>query len=609
MFPRFAAILCLIAISIQPLWAEKRWAIKSVEITAQVDSAGYMAIAEKRTYQFWGKFSYAFYDLSLDGLLDVDRVQMLEDGEAYQPGTEKTPGTFFVERESEKISIRWQFREGGGRAADRGSIREFTLRFRVLGAVRVHRDVAELYYKFVGAGWDRSSEKVRATIQLPQIVETEEVRVWAHGPLHGSVSRQPDSVVNLSIDYLPRREFFEARAVFPKPAVAAAPAILRDEREALPEILQQEAEWAEAANQQREEAAAHEKWQAANREKYASWLWLGLGAGIVFFFYMYQRHGRSLRRRRDSMSVAAPTDMPPAVANYFANAHHLSGGALLATLFDLAARGYLQLREEKTVSRFLGFSSTKWEAEIIFEEEKLRLAPSELLPYERQLLEFLRTDLAHNNRRLGFAEIRKQPSKFRRFFEKWKKAVALQAGNPKLYDRPSIRASLITFGFWLLIITANAFAVYAMGEPAIPFPVISIILAPLAFVILRYDRETAEKLDRLHAFRRYLKRFPQAHQKYGAPWQQADNLLVYATALNLAGAQIRPLVDAINQQRGEIAFPWFIYSGGEASTSIGAAMASMVDVAGTALSSTSGAGGGAAAGGGGGAGGSGGGAG
>jgi uncharacterized membrane protein len=609
MLSRFVAILCLIAISAQPLLAEKKWAIKNVEITAQVDSAGYMAIEEKRTYQFGGKFSYAFYDLSLAGLLDVDHVQVLEDGEAYQPSTEKTPGTFFVERESEKISIRWQFREPGGRAADRSKIREFTLRFRVLGAVRVHRDVAELYYKFIGTGWDRASEKVRVTIQLPKMDGNEEVRGWAHGPLHGYLSRQPNGVVNLSIDYLPRRQFFEARVVFPKQAVAAAAATLRDERDALPEILQQEAQWAEAANQRREKAAAHEKWQAANREKYASWLWLGLAAGIVFSFYMYQRYGRSLRRRPEAMSADVPTDMPPAVANYILNAHQLSGGALLATLFDLASRGYLQLREEKSASRFLGFSSTKWAGEIVFDEDKLRFAPSELLPYEQQLLKFLRIELAQNNPRLSFAEIKKQPSKFRRFFEKWKKAVALQAGKPKLYDRASIRASLIACGFWLLIIIANAFGIHAMGETATPFFVVSFILAPLSFVILRYDRETAAKLDRLHAFRRYLKRFSQTHQKYGAPWQQVDSLLVYATALNLSGAQIRPLVDAINQHHGAAAFPWFIYSSGDATTGIGAAMAAMVDVAGTAMSSASGAGGGTAGGGGGGAGGSGGGAG
>lgn len=264
MLPRFIAALCLIAISTQPLLAKKKWAIKNVDITAQVDSAGYMTIAEKRAYLFQGKFSYAFYDLSLSGLLGVDQVEVFEDGVPYQQSTEKTPGTFFVERESKKISIRWQFKENGGRAAGEGLIREFTLRFRVLGAVRVHGDVAELYYKFVGSGWDRASEKVRVNIQLPQGVNQEQVRAWAHGPLHGEISRRPGGV-NLSIDYLPRRQFFEARVVFPKTAVAAAPAILRDDREALPEILRQETQWADAANQKRAEAAAREKWRAANR--------------------------------------------------------------------------------------------------------------------------------------------------------------------------------------------------------------------------------------------------------------------------------------------------------------------------------------------------------
>jgi uncharacterized membrane protein len=451
--------------------------------------------------------------------------------------------------------------------------------------------------------------KVRASIQLPGDILQHDLHVWAHGPLRGYIERQVNGIVTMSIDHLLRRQFFEARIVFPKQAVAAAAPLLRDDREALPEILRQEAHWAEAANQERETAAARPQWQAANRDKYFSWLWIAIAAGIAVSFYLYQQYGRSLRRRQKTIDSAIPADMPPAVASYVINTHHLSGAALLATLFDLAGRGYLQLRQEQSVSRFLGLTLTSQEATISFDEEKLRFGAAELLPYERQLLEFLRTDLAQNRHQLNFTEIKKQTSKFQRFFGKWKKAVAQQAGNPKLYDAASIRASLITFGIWVIIIAANAWGIYAMGEAVLPFLITSIVVAPLSFLILRYDWETAQKLDRLEAFRRYLKRFPQTYQKYGTDWPNADKLLTYATALGLSGAQIKPLVEAINHERGNGAFAWFVISGDSSTSSIGPAMAAVVEAASTALSSASGAGGGASAGGGGGAGGSGGGAG
>ncbi len=604
---RFFAILSLFVI-IQPASAEKRWSIQSVDIVARVDSAGYMMIEEKRAYKFHGKFSYAYYDLALDGLLDVDYIQVLEDGEPYQLSDERTPGTFLIERDSKKIHLRWQFR-GEARHVS-GDIREFTLRFRVLGAVRVHRDVAELYYKFVGAGWDRASEKVRVTIQLPQEIHRDELRAWAHGPLHGNLVLQSGNLVEMSIDHLPRRQFWEGRVIFPAHYVSAAAPALRDDRNAAPAILAQETHWAEEANRQREEAVAHRQWQEANRAQYFSWLWLGLAAGILFFLYMYQRFGRSLRNPEKRINSEPPAEMPPALANYTWHSHHLNGGALLATLFDLARRNFLRVQQKsETAKNWLGFSSTKQEVAIIFDEEKIRFSAGELLPYERELLEFLQTDLAQNRGQLGLEEIKKQARKFHRFFSRWKKAVAQQAGKPKLYEAASVRASVITFSAWLILTAANVFAIRAMGDAAIPFAIVSLGLAPFSFFILRYTSENAKKRDRLQAFRDYLKRFPKTPKQHGATWQQVDQLLIYAVALGFTGAQTKPLLQALERERGDAVFPWFLYTGSSSTTGFSSTIASMVDAVGSTMSSASGAGGGASAGGGGGAGGSGGGAG
>ena len=605
---RFLRILCLLLIAAQPAFAEKKWSIQNVDITARVDSAGYMTVEEKRAYQFWGKFSYAYYDLALAGLLEVDQIQILENGEPYQLSDEKTPGTFLIERDDEKVHLRWQFRGETKHAS--GDVREFTLRFRVLGAVRVHRDVAELYYKFVGTGWDRASESVRVAIRLPQEIRNDELKVWAHGPLHGNIALPSGKLVVLSIDLLPRRQFWEARVIFPAQYISAAAPAWRDDREALPEILSQETRWAEEANHRRAEAAAHRRRQEANRAQYFSWLWLGMAAGLIFSFYMYQRFGRSLRNPQTQISSDPPLDMPPAVANYIWSGHQPGSGALLATLFDLASRNYLRLQQKSEVNKsWLGFSSTKQEATIFFDEDKWRFGAAELLPYERQLLEFLRTDLAQNRRQLGLEEIKKQSTKFHRFFSQWKKAVAQQAGKPRLYDAASIRASVIALLVWVIIGAVNVFAIQAMGDAALPFAIVAFCLAPFSFFILRYDREAAKQLDRLQSFQNYLKRFPQNYQRYGADWQQVDKFLVYAAALGLSGAQIKPLVEVVERERGGGVYPWFIYHNSNAAAGISSAMASMIDAVGTTMSSASGTGGGAYTGGGGGSGGSGGGAG
>ncbi len=601
----FFCPLFLIAFSAS---AEKRWTIQDVAITARVDSAGYMTIEEKRAYRFWGKFSYAFYELPLAGLLEVDQIQVSEDGETYLLSDDKTPGTFFVERNDEKLKIRWQFRDEPHRAS--GALREFTLRFRVLGAVRVHRDVAELYYKFVGKGWDRASERVRVAIELPPEIRREELKAWAHGPLHGEIAVESGSRIEMPVDYLPRRQFWEARAIFPASYVMAAPATIRDDRDAAAEILQQESRWAEAANRKRAEAAAKLQWQESNRAKYFSYLWLLPAVGIVFFLYMYQRFGRSFRYSEKRIISQPPTDMPPAVANYVFYSHQLNGGALLATLFDLAARNFVRVQHSKTETpNWFGATSTKQEVTIFFEEEKLRFNAAELLAYERELLDFLRTEIAQNRPQFNLEDIKKQSTKFHRFFGQWRKAVALQAGKPKLYDALSTRASVMTFVAGLMVTAAAVFAVYAMGDAALPFAIVSLCLAPFALLILRFTPETADKLDRLQGFRDYLKRFSKSRQSYSADWQQVDKFLIYAIALGLSSKQIKPLFETVERERGDGVFPWFIYSSGNGASGFSTAMSAMVDAVGTTMSSASGTGGGASGGGGGGAGGSGGGAG
>lgn len=605
----FGVFCGLILAFARPAQAVKKWTIQNVDITARVDSAGYMTIEENRTYRFWGKFSYAYYELTLTGLLEVDQIQVSEDGELYQLSEEKTPGTFSLKRDSKKLVIRWQFRGELGYAS--GAARTFTLRYRVLGAVRTHRDVAELYYKFVGAGWDRASERVRVAVLLPPKIRREELQAWAHGPLHGEIAVESGNRLEMTVDYLPRRQLWEARAIFPATYLTAAPTTLRDDREAGPEILQQEAQWAEEANRQRAAAAAKQQWQAENQTKYFSYLWILLGAGIAFSFYMYQRHGRSLRNPEKRAIAEPPTDMPPAVANYIFSSHQITGGALLATVFDLAARNFLRF-QQKTIENnkgWLGLARDKQEVTIFFEEDKLRFGATELLPYERELLNFLRTDIAPNRSQFNLDDLKKQSTKFRRFFNQWRKMVALQAGKPKLYDGASVRASVVTFMVWLMIAAALGFAVYAIGEAAIPFVVVSVCCGVMGFLILRFTRETAGQLDRLHGFRDYLKKFPQSHQRYGANWQHIDQLLVYAIALELAPKHLKPFFEVVERERGQGVFPWFVNSGGNGHAGFSSAMSAMVNAVGSSMSSASGAGGGASAGGGGGAGGSGGGAG
>ena len=62
----------------------------------------------------------------------------------------------------------------------------FYIEYFLGNAVVQHNDVAEIYYPFIGSGFDDTIENYQLRLVLPQPTK-EDVRVWAHGPLTGEV--------------------------------------------------------------------------------------------------------------------------------------------------------------------------------------------------------------------------------------------------------------------------------------------------------------------------------------------------------------------------------------------------------------------------------------
>jgi hypothetical protein len=60
-------------------------------------------------------------------------------------------------------------------------------------------------------------------VDLPDDVARDQVRAWAHGPLWGEVTLEPDARVVLTVDPLPERTFVEGRILFPATALPEAP--------------------------------------------------------------------------------------------------------------------------------------------------------------------------------------------------------------------------------------------------------------------------------------------------------------------------------------------------------------------------------------------------
>jgi hypothetical protein len=334
---RILSLFAFAVLSVSSLsFADKRYAIDAVRIHATIDSTGGVWIEESRTYTYRGRFRLATYELPLNGIPGISNIEVSEAGKGYAEARagEEEAGTFFTKRKDDRILIRWNFEA-------ENETRTFSLRFYLTGIAVAHADVAEFYYQFVGTGWDRQTGDVEVTVRLPGAVPIDDMKVWAHGPLHGKCAILAPGLTRFEIVPLAKSTHWEGRIVFPKEFLPAA--YSRTNRSALAKILKEERAWAEQANRIREGEIRDLEAQRAWREQNLPWLIGANLGGVILLFYLYNRFGRSLMSSTRHPEMAPPIDIPPALANYYYAGAQLSAGALVSTILDLARRGFLTI--------------------------------------------------------------------------------------------------------------------------------------------------------------------------------------------------------------------------------------------------------------------------
>ncbi|HWB70875.1 MAG TPA: DUF2207 domain-containing protein, partial [Egibacteraceae bacterium] len=277
--------------------------ISAVDIAAELRSDGSMRVVEQREFSYTGTYRGAFYTLPLrDGQQVSDFSLRDSTGVVYAPGSQddEAPGTYAVEQSDDRFEVTWFY---GEPAADER--RSYTLDYVVTGAGVRHADSSELYWKWVGSGWEVPTSRLEAELRLPEaaaaLTPGRELLLWAHGPLTGVVEAPRRGVVRTAVSDLPPETFVEVRVLMPADVLAAAPS---DGRQARAAILAEERCLALAADAER--ARARGERPAADCDPRAALgrlanaglvvLLLGAGAGWVVLF---RRHGREHRLPED----------------------------------------------------------------------------------------------------------------------------------------------------------------------------------------------------------------------------------------------------------------------------------------------------------------------
>jgi uncharacterized membrane protein len=591
--------------------AAKDFSITSVAVDAQVMPNGDVRISDTRTLDFSGTYHFVYWDLSTKGADAIDVLGASGPSTAdpsttvpYKLSDSATVGaasgtfeTYVVEDRGATVRVQLNFELSDATGT-------FSVRYVAKGAAKRFTDTAQLYWQFVGAETAVESRNVSVTVHLPQGVTSDQVRAWAHGPLNGTVTIEPDASVVMKVDPLPAYTFVEGRILFPAAALDKAP---QQPGAKLAEALAEEKRLADEANRSR-------LWA---RVKVGLWGLLGVGVPIialVLVLVLYFRYGREPKTQFQAQYLRdfPQPQLPPALVAFIWRMGSVGSDDVTATLLDLVNRKVIDLERVTVQESGLLGSKDKTTYKLTLHDERLQ----ELLESEQQLCTFLFHEMADGNE-LVLSELKEiaktHRTSFAKGFQTWKHKVEKE-GEQRGYldpqaDRMAFTASAFAF---VAMVAAGAAAVFSgfwwffLGIP------VGLVLIWVARAVKRRSQEAAELHAQYAALERYLKEFGRLDEKPPDAIVLWEQFLIFAVVFGIADQVAKAMSMKIPEVVNDPAFrtPYILWwgmpgdgGGLSAFNEIHQSFSQAVSVATSSSSSGSGGGGGFSGGGGGGGGG------
>lgn len=384
-----------------------------VDITINQNST--FDVIEKQTYSLNGNFGYFYRDIKFKNLDHISNIEVFD-----SEGKKLSKDEYKVSYKAGYVSIRWDF----DRQDFNNELKSWIIKYKVHGGLGFYDDYDELYWNAIFAD-DRTApvKHAEAAVHLPkEFSESEIGKKMFIGPLDSkSESSNYEIIDNKTILFqgnnLGSSDFLTIVATWPKGAVVK-PFLYRN--------------------------------QIIN--------WIVLLISIIFplfvFFKAYKAWRKSGKDEKINKTVIAQYD-PPSISKKTGSISPALMGVLmkqevnikdiLATVIDLAVRGYLRIKEEE--NKILFFKSKEY----VF--ERLKSEGNDLKPFEREIMEgiFGNKDLVFDSdlknkfykhipkiKKMIFSEMEKETDYFSGNIDKIRKKYSL-----KYFIFPSILFALI----------------------------------------------------------------------------------------------------------------------------------------------------------------------
>ncbi|WP_245526941.1 DUF2207 domain-containing protein [Coriobacterium glomerans] len=618
-------------------WPDSAWAstysLPRTRIEAAVQPNGDVQVSETRTFEFSEYVNGVYWTIPLgenqqgspSSIAQTGVVELI-DGSPHKylqvDSAHAGQTRVYTVSGTEDSSAGVKLKVFAPASADQS--KTFTLSYTISGAVMAWRDTAELYWKFVGPGWEENSQDVQLDVTFPagsndieRPKKGESFRAWGHGSLDGGVSvDEAVPSVHYVVPTVSSGKFAEARIAFPRAWVGAcAVPASATSTERLPDILSEERSWAQEANRERERARALLAIGTVAEILLPALLLIG----VIALKLTRGRNPKPLFQ--DTYFRDVPSADHPAVISAFMKDGSVGDEAVVATLMKLTDDRVIALSSEHVSKRSL-FGSRA------VEDYAIRLIDRSAAvdPIDRAAIELYFGPESDGTTEMRFEDLKSlahaDPKEYTARIDDLKAEVSGALCARGFIKSRGVAMKLGAGALALVMFGLDVAFAGMIGWLNIPVIAISIALLVAAVAIAAtyrvYSEEGVELRSRCAALKKWLEDFTRLGEAVPADLVLWNKLLVMGVALGVSDEVLRELADAVprhlrEDDQGLYLFPmyWWIYPHGSMGAPVSAMhsvySATVADVASSMRSSGGGFGGGFSGGGGGGVGGGGGG--
>lgn len=343
----FSIFILILIFPLKP-YAEDSLSISRWLIESEILDSGDLYIEEDITFDFPEKFNGVYREIVLDKTDGVKNVHVaeIEDGkeikyDEVQGGKKGNSNVFTLDNngDSETITIY---------SPSRDEKKTFKIKYTMKNVAIKYNDTSELNYQFLGEENETPIEFFSVNIKLPQN-RNDLVKIFAHGPLNGTIDFKDDNLVHMEVEDVPENTFVKSRILFPNTFIPKSDNL--SNKNSYDKILQEEKNLIEKIEKKK-----LQKEKIISILSYVSLIIGGIGIITLTLFILKLKRKINIYEKTDSNIV--PEDCTPAVASYL-TLSSIRPEVVMATILDLVRRSYLEIKEENEEGKSRNFKIIK----------------------------------------------------------------------------------------------------------------------------------------------------------------------------------------------------------------------------------------------------------